>query len=150
MIVFNRPPQSGEGIIGMHFVHPSVTFRVRSITYVCIDGLPSNLVQMLSSFETMCSDLDSDPYLKVQGHTRHLKIRLHNDFVCAITYVCIDGLPSNLVQMLSSFETMCSDLDSDPYLKVQGHTRHLKIRLPNDCVCAITYVCIDGLPSNLV
>ena len=27
----------------------SVTFRVRAITYVCIDGLPSNLVQMLSS-----------------------------------------------------------------------------------------------------
>ena len=30
-------------------VRPSVTFRVRSITYVRIDGLPSNLVQMLSS-----------------------------------------------------------------------------------------------------
>jgi len=29
-------------------VRQSVTFRVRSITYVCIDGLPSNLVQMLS------------------------------------------------------------------------------------------------------
>ena len=27
----------------------SVTFRVRAITYVCIDGLPSNSVQMLSS-----------------------------------------------------------------------------------------------------
>ena len=37
----------------MHFVCPSVclsvTFRVRAITYVCIDGLPPNLVQMLSS-----------------------------------------------------------------------------------------------------
>ena len=28
---------------------PSVTFRIRTITYVCIDGLPSNFVQMLSS-----------------------------------------------------------------------------------------------------
>jgi len=27
----------------------SVTCLVRTITYVCIDGLPSNLVQMLSS-----------------------------------------------------------------------------------------------------
>jgi len=45
----------------MHFVllsvcpsfHPSVcllvTFRVRAVTYICIDGLPFNLVQMLSS-----------------------------------------------------------------------------------------------------
>ena len=30
-------------------VRPSVTFRVRSKTYIRIDGLPSNLVQMLSS-----------------------------------------------------------------------------------------------------
>jgi len=30
-------------------VRPFVTFRVRAITNVCIDGLPSNLVQMLSS-----------------------------------------------------------------------------------------------------
>jgi len=30
-------------------VRPPVTFRVSSITYVRIDGLPSNLVQMLSS-----------------------------------------------------------------------------------------------------
>ena len=39
--------------MGMHFVRPSVclsvTFRVCAITYVCIDGLPSNLVQMLLS-----------------------------------------------------------------------------------------------------
>ena len=37
---------------GMHFgrpsVCPSVTFRVHAITYICIDGLPSYLVQMLS------------------------------------------------------------------------------------------------------
>jgi len=47
----------------------------------------------------MCSDLDPDIYLKGQGHTIHLST---NARVCAITYVCIDGLPSNLVQMLSS------------------------------------------------
>jgi len=29
-------------------VRPSVTFSVHAVTYVCIDGLPSNLVQMLS------------------------------------------------------------------------------------------------------
>jgi len=32
----------------MHSVRHSVTFRVRSITYVFIDGLPTNLVQMVS------------------------------------------------------------------------------------------------------
>jgi len=31
-------------------LHPSLTFRVRSITFVRIDRLPSNLVQMLSPF----------------------------------------------------------------------------------------------------
>jgi len=38
---------------GMHFgrpsVCPSVTFRVHAITYICIDGLPSYMVEMLSS-----------------------------------------------------------------------------------------------------
>ena len=52
-LVVNLPPWSEEGIIGMHFVcrsvHPSVTFRVRAITYICINGLPSYLVQILSS-----------------------------------------------------------------------------------------------------
>ena len=48
--LINPPPRSGEGIIGMHFVRrPSVTFRVHSITYIRIGGLPSNLVQRLSS-----------------------------------------------------------------------------------------------------
>jgi len=63
----------------MHFVRqsvcPSVTFRVRSITYVRIDGLPSNFVQIYLT-ETMYNDLDSDPYLKGQGHTIHLKVRV--------------------------------------------------------------------------
>ena len=27
--------------------------------------------------ETMCSDLDPDPYLKGQGHTTYLKVRVH-------------------------------------------------------------------------
>jgi len=56
-MLINSPAQSGEGIIGMHFVSLSVcmsvclsvTFRVHAIIYVCIDGLPSNMVQMLSS-----------------------------------------------------------------------------------------------------
>jgi len=49
----------------------------------------------------MCSDLDSDPCLKGQCYTRHLTVRVHNALVCSITYICIFGLPSNLVQMLS-------------------------------------------------
>jgi len=36
-------------------VRPFVTFRVRAITYVCIDGLPSNLVQKLSTLRR-CAD----------------------------------------------------------------------------------------------
>jgi len=79
----NPPPWSGEGIIGMHFVRPSVcpsvrpsvTLRVSAITYVCIHGLPSNLVQTF--IETMCNDHDPNTYLKDQGHTRLLKVRVH-------------------------------------------------------------------------
>ena len=60
----NPPPQNGEGVKGMQFVRqsvrPSVTFRVRSITYARIDGLPSNLVQMLS----LLRRCDPDPYIK--------------------------------------------------------------------------------------
>ena len=49
----NSSPWSGEEIIGMHFVRMSVCmsviFRVQAITNLCIDRLPYNLVQMLSS-----------------------------------------------------------------------------------------------------
>jgi len=51
--MINPPPRNAFQIIGMHFFSPSVrlsvTFRVPAITYLCIDWLPSNLVQMLSS-----------------------------------------------------------------------------------------------------
>ena len=50
LLFINLLTRSGEGIIGMHFVRPSVTFRFRPVTYVRIDGLRSKLVQMLSSF----------------------------------------------------------------------------------------------------
>ena len=72
---------AGDRIVKLHFVslsvrqsvRHSVTFRIRAITYVCIDGLPSYLIQMLSSLR-WCA---VDPYLKGQGHTRHLKVRVH-------------------------------------------------------------------------
>ena len=40
--------------------------------------------------KTMCSDHDPGPYLKGQGHMRHLKVRVHM-LVSAliITYLCI-------------------------------------------------------------
>ena len=70
MVIINPPPQSGEGYIGMHFVSPSicpsVAFRVRSITYVCIDGLPSNLVQMLSSLR-QCAVTQFDNWVSVHS-----------------------------------------------------------------------------------
>jgi len=34
-------------------------------------------INLLVLIETMCSDLDTGPYLKGQGHTRHLKVRVH-------------------------------------------------------------------------
>ena len=49
----------------------------------------------------MYSDLDPDQYLKGQGHTRHLNGYGTHAGVRAITYVWIDVLPSNVVQMLS-------------------------------------------------
>ena len=55
----------------------SVTICVRAITYLCIDGLPYNLVCIIILIETMCSDLDPVPYLKGQGHTGQLKFRVH-------------------------------------------------------------------------
>jgi len=35
--LFNPSPRTGEGIIGMHFVSPSITFLVRSITYALMN-----------------------------------------------------------------------------------------------------------------
>ena len=48
----------------------SVIFHVWPKTYLCIDGLAYDLVQLL------CSDLDPDPYLKGHSHMIHLKLRL--------------------------------------------------------------------------
>ena len=86
----------------MHFVRPSVcpsiTFRV-AITYVCINGLPSNLVQMLSSLRQCAVTLTFEVWIRVKvtahllnetfkGQSTHARVR-------AVTYVCIAGLPSN-------------------------------------------------------
>jgi len=47
-------------------VRPSVTFRVRSITYVHIDGLPSNFVLMLSSLRQCAVTMTRIPTSKVK------------------------------------------------------------------------------------
>jgi len=49
-MLFNPPPKCGEGIIGQ-----STLAGVRAISYLCIDGLPSNLLQMLSSLRRCAS-----------------------------------------------------------------------------------------------
>ena len=81
----------------MHFVRqlvcpsvrPSVTFRVRAITYVCIGGLPSGTNVVL--IETMCSDLDPDPYIKGQCHTRHCKmLQIKDSFSFLFSQINID------------------------------------------------------------
>ena len=51
--------------------------------------------------ETMCIALDPGPYLKGQGPTGQLKVRICHARVRTITYLCIDGIPYNLVQMFS-------------------------------------------------
>ena len=48
LVFFNPLPRSEEGIIRMHFVRLSVRLFVTYVS-LCIDGLPSILVQMLSS-----------------------------------------------------------------------------------------------------
>ena len=96
--------------------------RLSAISYVCINGLPSYLVHILSSMSA------------VQWHwpgTLTQRSRSHNTFngpstrprVRAITYVCIDVLPSNKYFI----KTMYSDLDPDPYFKGQGHVRQCKM-----------------------
>ena len=64
----------------MPFVRRSVTFRVRSITYVSIDGLPSNLIQMLSSLRLCAVTLTRIQSSKVkvtQDIVRCYKSRTH-------------------------------------------------------------------------
>jgi len=71
-IFINPPAQSGEGDYRNAFcqsVRPSVTFRVRSITYIHVDGLPSNLVQMLSSLRRCAVTL-------TRIHTSNVKVTL--------------------------------------------------------------------------
>jgi len=58
-------PQKND-YIGTHFVRLSVTFLVRAVTNLCIDGLPCNWVQM-SSFRWCAVTLTLD-------HTSKLKV----------------------------------------------------------------------------
>ena len=52
----------------------------------------------------MCTDLDPGPYLKSQGHLRHLKVKSTHALVCTITYLCIEDclLDSLVVELASS------------------------------------------------
>jgi len=59
------------------FIGQSTHARVCAITYVYIDGLPSNLVQMLSSLRRCAVTLTRIHTSKGQGHMRHLKVRVH-------------------------------------------------------------------------
>ena len=45
---------------------------------------------------------------------------------------------------------MCSDVSPGPYLKGQGHMRHLKVRVHNACVRAITYSFIEALAGDII
>ena len=89
------------------------------VTYLCIDGLPFNLVQHVVFIETMCSDLDLCQYLKDQGHIRHLKVQSTHACVCSITFVCIDEIPNNLIQMLFSLRRCAVTLTCVNTLKVK-------------------------------
>ena len=71
----------------------------------------------------MCSGLELDPCLKGQGHTRHLKVRVHllscPHYNFRMHWWITIKLGTNVVLI----EAMCNDLDPDEYLKGQGHTR---------------------------
>ena len=70
----------------MHFVRQSVRSSVRPS--VCNNSCPqynlrkhqSNTIRLGTNvvlIEMKCSDFDPDQYLKGQGHTRNLKVRVH-------------------------------------------------------------------------
>ena len=88
-LIFNPPPQSGEGILGMHFVslsvRPSVTFRVRSITYVCIDGLPG-LVESMTLFVPCNTFLEN---IVILITVKNIKVILWaSEPICSIVRYC--------------------------------------------------------------
>ena len=117
----------------------SITFCVWAITYVCIDGLPSNLVKTLTWIHT--SKIKVTQYIYRSEYTcscLRYNLRIH----WWITIL----LGTNVVLV----ETMCSDLDPDPYLKRSRSHETFKSQSTHARVRAITYICIDGLPSNLV
>ena len=69
-------------------VRPSITFPVRAITYVLLSSLSAVTL-------TWSIPQRSKSHKTFKGQSSHTRVR-------AITYLCSDGLPSNLVQMLSS------------------------------------------------
>ena len=71
---------------------------------MCSDLRPGSIFQRSRSQETF------------KGKSTHARVR-------AITYVCIDVLPSNKCFI----KTMYSDLDPDPYFKGHGHVRQCKM-----------------------
>ena len=81
-------------------VRPSVTCRGRSITFVCIGGLQNNLVQMLSSLRQCAVTYPESIPQRSRSHETFNGQSTHPR-VHSITFICIDGLQSNLVQMLS-------------------------------------------------
>jgi len=76
----------------------------------------------------MCIELDPDPYLKGQGHTTHLKVRVRMLVsTLKLTYALMDYHLTRYKCFL--IERMCSDLDPNAYHKGQGQTRHLRVRV---------------------
>ena len=136
----------------MHFVcpsvHPSVTFRVRFITYVRIDGLPSNLVQILSSLRQCAVTLTVCIYQRSRSH-KTFNCQSTHAHVRSITNVCIDGLPSNMCKCCPYLNDVQWPWPVSIPQRSMSHNT-FKDQSTRACVRAITYVCIDGLPSNLI
>ena len=85
----------------------------------------------------MCSDLDPGPYLKGQRHMGRVR---------AITYLCIDGIPYNLVQLFSYLRccavTLTRVQSTRSCFTFKGHCTHV-------CVRARTYLCIEASAGDI-
>jgi len=61
------------------------------LTYALMD-YHLNLVPNVVLIETMCSDCDPNPYIKGEGHKRHLKVRVHMLLsALLLTYALMDS-----------------------------------------------------------
>ena len=97
----------------------------------------------------MCSDLDSDSYLKGQGHTRHLKVRIYMLVSALLLMYALMDYHLTWCKFWPHWDNVhWSWLGSIPQRSRSQGT--FKGQSTHACVHTIPYICIDWLPSSLV